>query len=1425
MSLQTFVNFYKCMFEQVSYSPDHYTLHSSTFENIRGFSNFHNLYPLVMKIGKYIAVLFFLLCFVSITAQERIIFRQIGTRDGLSNGSIKSIVQDADGFLWFGTIGGLNKYDGIRFNVYNYSKNDPKSLSCDDVSSILIDSDQRMWIGTFGGGLNLYNRETDKFSVFAQGSDSSGTIGSNEINMIYEDLKKSIWIGTENGLYKYSPADGIFHAYNLVPENPYSLSSKSVRAIYEDSTGIFWIGTFGGGLNKFDPNTEIFTHYTLDAHDPFSISSDFILDIEPCKGYLLLGTNGGGLDIFDPVTEHFESFFKKYSKEFNEVQIVKDIYTDSKGTIWIGTDGEGLYKLVPADAKSGLSFTISRFLYSNQLKSSIGSNAIYKIFEDNQHNIWIGTAWSGLSVIEHLQGNIEFFYSDIEGIDPSPVLSVFVDSKDNMWIGSDGRGLYGYNKLSGNVIHYSNSQKDYQALDYVQVISEDRKGNLWIGTYANGLCYFNTATKSLTVYKNNPSNPASISHNNVRSVLEDSKGNLWVSTWGGGVSYFIVSKGIFVNNMHREEDPLSLSNNNVLSIKEAVNGKLWVGTFGGGLNLFDPQRGTFTHFVHQNDNPNSLSGNNILCLHKDRKENLWIGTWGAGLTKFNIIKQEFTRYDLENGLINNTVTAIEEDKNGILWLSTKKGICSLNPETNEIKTLNLSRNVRVNEFHINSSFMDNEGKLFFGGIEGLICFNPENLSHVDMPLVVKLTGFELFNKEVPVNGNSPLKKQITYSKQIVLNHKQSVFTIKFAAMDFPFSDNCQYAVKMEGFEQDWREIGTQNSATFTNLSPGKYIFKVKAKAFNSPWSENFTGISLVVKPPLYKTWWAISLYVLVFIGLLYAFQRNILLWAKLKNNLKLERLKREQESNIHQLKVRFFTNISHEIRTPLTLIIDPLNNLIDSGLGGVSIQRSLKAIKKNTDRLLHLINELLDFRKIELGKISIKVAEGNIVKFTGEIFISFREYARIHNINYTFNSSEEKIMIWFDRQQMEKVIYNLLSNAFKFTSENGDISLSIVNEGSMVKIIVKDDGVGIAEDQLPHVFERFYQTDGASIAHQSGFGIGLSIAKELIELHSGEISVQSEPGTGSTFTVALRQGKEHFPAEVIQNDYKNSEQIENYRYDIITNGTTTADVKESAGHSGQTILIVEDNNDLRTYLSESLASQFDVIEAANGKQGIDKAVRNIPDIIISDIMMPVTDGIELCRKLKSDMRTSHIPIILLTARTASLYKVEGLETGADDYMTKPFRMDELKVRIRNILNNRKLLRERYLKEALLQPKEIIIESPDEKFLAALIRIIEEHIDQPEFKLDLLSRELAMSHSVIYKKLKALTGMSMVEFVRDIKLKRAAQLLGQDKLTVTEICYNVGFTDRRYFSQVFKKKYGDTPSDFVKKQIIEKNGAG
>lgn len=1371
------------------------------------------------QVSRWICFLVFILISAISSGKERLVFRQLGIRDGLSNGSIKSIFQDREGFIWFGTIGGLNKYDGISFEVFTHKEDDRSSVSVDDISCIFEDSDGVIWIGTFGGGLNKFTQETNRFTSF-QTSIEEGSISSNEINFIFEDSHKQLWIGTENGLNKFDRSINSFTCYILNPENPYSISSKSVRAIYEDKDEFLWIGTFGGGLNMFDPKTQVFTHFKPDAGITNSISSAFVLDIEPFFDKLLIGTNGGGLQIFNKKARSFRDFFSECSEEYQDIQVIKDIYTDSEGNVWIGTDGDGLIKIIPIKSDKDYTFSVSRYTYSSQMRSSISSNAIYKIYEDAQKNLWIGTAWNGISILEHSPDNIEFYYSDIEGMDPLPVLSVYAEDKKNLWIGSDGRGIYHYNSVTGEVLNFSAETTGNEALDYIQFIQPGKNEELWIGTYANGLINLNPLTKKIVSYRHDPADPNSIGHNDVRTIKQDKKGNLWVATWGGGLSYFDISSRTFTNYLHDENNPSSINNNNVLAIEEAANGKLWLGTFGGGLNLFDPEYGSSIAFRYTKNDTNSLSGNNILCLHKDEQGNLWIGTWGAGLTRFNIIAQEFIRFDHSNGLINNTVTAIEEDKNGTLWLSTKKGICSLDPQTNQIRQLNFNRKERVNEFHINSSFSDSFGKLYFGGIEGLVAFNPQSLTDNIEEVKVKFTGFELFNKKVELGKDSPLKEHIAYADKIVLNHKQSVFTFIFSAMDFPFSDNCQYAVMMEGFEDNWREIGTRNSATYTNLSPGSYIFKVKARYANAEWSDSFTSIAVEVYPPVWKTWYAITFYVFIFTLLLYAFQRYTFIWAKLRNNLKIEKLKREQEANLHKLKLRFFTNISHELRTPLTLILDPLNNLIEGGRGGSEVQRPLKIIKKNTGRLLQLINELLDFRRIEQGKVSLHVAEGNIVKFTHEVFLAFREFARIHSIKYEFQSELSVIKVWFDRTQMEKVIYNLLSNAFKHTPENGQITISVKGGEETVEITVQDTGEGIPADQLDTVFERFYQTDRSSPEKYAGFGIGLSIAKELVKMHNGEIKVESTPGKGSIFTITLKLGRNHLSDEVIIRNYKSSEKLESYS--VVIDDEEISPVKPTDEKSviTQRLLIVEDNTDLRTYLAECMATGFDVITAENGERGIELALEEIPDIIISDVMMPEKDGIELCRTLKSDIRTSHIPIILLTARTAEIFKLEGFETGADDYLTKPFRLNELNARIRNLLENRERLRQKFVKEALMQPREVIVDSPDEKFLMGLMEIIEEHIDQPELNVELITGRMGMSHSVVYKKIKALTGNTLVEFIREQRLKRAAQLLSQQKLSVKEICYEVGFTDRRYFSQMFKKKYNVTPSDYSRE--VSKN---
>lgn len=1354
--------------------------------------------------------------FLSLSGQENVLFRHIGTSDGLSNGSVKSIIQDKEGFIWIGTIGGLNKYDGSRFSVYNYSKADNQSISTDDISCILEDLNGRIWIGTFGGGINVYDKISDKFTHYRHDQKNPASISSNEINTITE-TSEGIWVGTEGGLSKFDEARNAFFPINNQSLKLPGSGGNSVRSVLHDKNNSIWIGTFGDGLKKLDISTGSMKNYRLNPSDRWSVSSDFILDLEPfLKDYLLIATDGGGINLFDKKEEKFYDFFKWMGVPSINSKIIKDVFTDSKGNVWIGTDGEGLFCI---KVREDNSFYVERFQHSGQDRWSLASNAIYKIFEDRSQNIWIGTAWNGISIIEKGENEIRFLYSDFSGIDPSPVLSIYVDKKNGLWIGTDGKGV-NYYKNGDRILDRNTTKLNYLNHSYIQFIHEDTKENIWMGTYSEGL-FCLKRNGEISNFKSGASKNF-ISHNNVRSIIEDERGNFWIATWGGGLNYFDVENNEFRKYFNSENNPASLSNNNVLALEMADSGKIWVGTFGGGLNLFDPSTGKFSHYLHKEDDVNSISGNNITCLYNDSKNNLWIGTWGAGLTRFIYKTGIFERYTNDEGLQSSTVMSIEEDRTGILWISTKKGVFSMDPEKKNIKLLNQPGINQINDFHINSSAVDSSGKLFFGGLQGLISFHPSEVKKNYKNPTVKFTGFELFNKETGTGKGSPLKKHIAFTDVIQLNYKQNVFTFIFSVLDYPFSNDFEYSIKMEGFEKVWRNIGSQKSATYTNLAPGDYVFKIKAKYLNSEWDEEYSSLKVKITPPLWRTWWAYVIYIVFFGVIAYYVQRYTLLWLRLKNNLKVEIVKREQEAKLHQLKLRFFTNISHEIRTPLTLILNPLNKLISDGNVTPPVHKTLLLVRKNGERLLNLINELLDFRRIETGNMKINVAEGNIVKFTHEIFLSFSEYAINRKINYCFNSSNDEIRLWFDRTQLEKVIFNLLSNAFKFTPENGTITVDIYSHGGdFVDICVSDTGPGISKNEQKHLFERFYQSDAASKANESGYGIGLSLARELVELHSGIITVDSDEGLGAKFIVTLKKGRDHFNNEIVIRNYKNSDQIENYQVqnaDVVQDNLLKG--LDNDEFSGFHILIIEDNYELRDYLAGSLSEFYQVSEAENGKEGFDKAVEIIPELVISDIMMPVMDGITLTRKLKTDMRTSHIPVILLTARTSLVYKTEGYETGADEYLTKPFSNTELLVRIKNLLRNRKLLRERYLKEAMLQPRELILASPEEKFLDRLISVIEENIEETELKIELLAREVGMSHSVIYKKVKALTGQSVVEFVRDIKLKRAMQLLKQNKISISEVCYKVGFSDRRYFSESFKKKFGITPSEYAKDKEIK-----
>lgn len=1331
-------------------------------------------------------------------SQSQTKFKKINQTNGLSNDRVSSIVKEKNGFVWIGTENGLNRYDGAKIKIYNKQNS---ALTSNDIADLLIDQTGKIWICTFGGGLNVYNPLNDKFETYKNKSNDNSSVPSNELNTIFKDSKGTIWLGTKNGISFFNEKEQTFKTYKFESKNRYSISHNDVRSIYEDRNKNLWIGTFGGGLNKFDPTTGKF--YRIKSSS--TISPDYIHSI--CginNNEILIGTSGKGLLTFDVNSLSFQK--KTYGIE-KAINIVRCIKKDRKGAIWIGTDGVGLFKIKNINSSNPLVYNYSN---DSQSENSISSNAIYALTEDEYSNIWLGTAWNGVDVLS-LNKDFTFLPSTNKGESSISVLSVF-KNKDAFFMGLDGKGLTVLPENSNTAKRYNNTNKNSIGDDYIQYITEAKNGTLWIGTFVNGLVNFNYKTGSFAQFKQKIGDPKFLSFNDVRYIVEDEKNNFWIATWGGGLNYYDVITKEFKSYKERKGDKNALSSDNVISLQKDGH-SIWMATFGGGVNLLDTKTNQFKVYKSIDGNQNSISSDYLYSILKDTKGNLWIGTAGEGINLLDIKTKKVNRFDTDTDVRYQTVTAIIEDNKGLIWFSTKQGIFNYDYAKKSFKNFS-----NLNEdYHINSGFKDEKGMLYFGCSKGVIKFNPETIKVKNVAPEVKFTSFKLFNKEVPIGEDQILKNDISYSKNIILKHDQDVITFEFAAMLFPSSTGCEYQIKMDNFDENWRSIGKEGSATYTNLSPGEYVFKVRSKELGSKWDNQYSALNIKIQKPFWTEWWAYLIYALLGILTLHIFIKYILSWEKMKTDLRFEKFSHEKDVELYNLKQDFFTNISHEIRTPVTLILSSINKLLKNNeLSGNNVN-PFGAIKKNGEYLLNLVNELLDSRKLEHEEIKLKVVKGDWVMFSKEIYLSFKEFAYQKDVKFEFECSSGKIELWFDKNQMEKVLYNLFSNALKFTSTGGSIKLRITETHTAVQLELVDEGIGISKKHLSKIFNRFYQASEDSTINGTGFGLGLTISNEIIKLHQGEITVKSKKGIGSTFTIKLKKGNSFYNETEIDENETNDELIDNYftarhnKDEGIRQSNNSLAIKE------QTLLIVEDNVDIGNYIAELLSDEFTILQAYNGKEGLEMAIEKSPDLIISDVMMPIMDGIELTHNLKTNVTTSHIPVILLTARASFTNKMEGFETGADDYVTKPFNEVLLRARIKNILKNRNLLHEKFHSEDTADIGEFVKNKKDQEFLENLGQFIEKNIDSDNLGANLVAQELGMSHSVLYKKLKTLTGLSLVEYMRDYRLKKAKQLLKTKQFTLNEVCNLVGYSDRKYFSKLFKERFGNPPTFYTKEK--------
>jgi signal transduction histidine kinase/ligand-binding sensor domain-containing protein/DNA-binding response OmpR family regulator len=1367
--------------------------------------------------------------------------------------------------MWFGTADGLIRYDGYKFKIFKHNPDDVTSLSFNSVLSIYEDRSGVLWIGTEGGGLNKYNRETDQFTRYMHDANDPNNLRNNTVAAILEDTSGDLWFGTNGGgLNKLISSDnGIssnaFIHYKNDPQNPTSLSSDIVAQICKDISGNLGIAT-GYGLNKLAPgennkSSPTFVHYKHNPDDPKSLSHDAVFSVyEDNSGTLWIGTVGGGLnelipgDTYDSTPSFIHYINDPRDPTSLSNNMVGSIFEDRSGNLWIGTWGGGLNKFDSMNEK------FTHYESDPNDSKSLNGNWVYSIYEDNSGILWIGTMPGGLNKFDPMKNQFKLFKhnpNNPNSLSSDRVWSIYEDSDGILWIGTFYGGLNrlvpGDNEKSApSFFHYSHNPNDPKSINSVFSICEDNSGNIWIGTFGRGLNKLvqskkNKYNPNFIHYENIPSDPTSLSNDAVRVIYKDNNGNLWIGT-DVGLNKLIIgtddmSPASFISYLNNPKDSTSISNNMIWSIYQDKQETIWIGT-SGGLNKLIPSdnnhlHATFIHYTNESGNPSSLSNNQVSSMYEDNSGNFWIGTDGGGLNKFDRKSEGFIRFNEGDGLPDNSIKGILGDDEGNLWLSTGNGLSKFNPKTKTFKNYSIKDGLQGTWFQGGAYFKNKNGEMFFGGNNGFNSFYPDSLKdNIRIPPIV-ITDFKLFNNSVAVGldtttKRSILTKSITETNEIELTYKDYIISFEFAALDYHTPEKNKYAYILEGFDIGWNYTDvSKRFATYTNLDPGEYTFRVKGSNNDGIWNEVGTSLIIIITPPWWATWWAYAFYIIVFGSILYGVRKYEMNRMNWKNQFRLDEVKLKEREETDKIKSRFFANISHEFRTPLTLILGPIEKILSKS-DDDETQKQLSLVKRSAKSLLGLINQLLDLSRLEAGKLDLKASKSNFVPFIKGITMSFESVAERKDITLKVKSANDEIEMYFDKEKMTKIMTNLLSNAFKFTPEGGQIIVTIIeSSNNSVNIKVRDSGVGISEEELPKLFDIFYQVDSLQTREHEGTGIGLALTKELVELHYGTINAESRKGEGTEFTIELPVGRRHLKdAEIVEETVILSDlpideaEVKNLFIEEDSPHFDKLSVTENENvieEDKNIILIVEDNADVREYIKDSLGNDFQIEEASNGEQGVRKAEDIVPDLIISDIMMPKMDGNELTRILKNDEKTSHIPIILLTAKSEQASRLEGLETGADDYLTKPFDTKELRIRIKNLINIRKKLQEKYSKGDYVPVKreeEKKLSNLEEQFMYKVMGVIEDHISEEEFSIDQFGKEVGMSSVQIYRKLKALTGKSPSLYIRSIRLVRAKRMIEEQKGNISEIAYSVGFGSPSYFTRCFKEEYGYTPSDLA-----------
>jgi signal transduction histidine kinase/ligand-binding sensor domain-containing protein/DNA-binding response OmpR family regulator len=1332
--------------------------------------------------------------------QDKLKFISLNVKNGLSSNIVNDIVKDDLGYMWFATEDGLNRFDGQNFQVYRMKRNDPNSLQSNEISQVFKDRKGVLWVGTYGGGLSRYDQVKDRFnSTFNNNNDLAL---NNTINAITDDYLGNIWISSFERLHILDVKTNTLK--RIRTENIIGHTVKpnfNVTSLFEDSKKRFWLGTTEG-LVSYDRAKNKFTRVKVE-NDVKNVELSIRTISEDHLGNIWVGTDHGIIKV------NHNSKNQDPNKVFLSKSMIYEIVKD-KNFLWVGTE-DGLYVINLNNEH------IQYYGIDIRDRFSLSSKTVKSIFLDKEGLVWIGTYRGGINVYDKNLSLFNFKSIQPEGdysLKSSIITSITEKDRDNIFISTDKNGIYLFNKQTNLISPISSFNQEHKGVSVLSIL-KSKSNQLWIGTFLKGLYVLDLKTNKLENVlrgenKNNENN------SDVFSMMEDSENNIWLGTNGGGIKLYNQKEKRIYSSKEIFKDQKSQFNWYVRAIVEDKKGNIWISSLGSGLYKYNLKDKTL---INYNKNNSNLKSNHIQTLYIDSKDDIWLGSIGDGFYFYNKSKENFENYSNEEGLHNAEVHKILEDNAGNMWLSTNSGISSFNKGTKKIKNYTHNNGLQNNNFVRESGLRASDGTLYFGGIEGFNYFNSSSIKQNNYLSPVVFTELKVNNKTINISQDSSnLQEHISIAKQIDLSYKQD-FSIGFVALNYTNPQKNKYAYKLEGYDEEWNYVDQAKSASYTNLSPGNYVFKVKASNNDGLWNENEKSINIIVHPPFWLTPFAYVFYFLVVIGSLlfirylgirkikakFLREQNIL---KAKELFEREKREVEQRHELDKLKLKFLTNLSHEFRTPISLIMAPVDKILSEN-EPVNLNVHVTTIKRNARRLLSLVNQLLDIRKIEEREFNLNLQKAEFVSFVKELVDSFKDLSERKNISLFFVSELNEFYTQFDANKIERILFNLLSNAFKFTPDGGFVkveltatdNITILDDKKWLTIKVIDSGVGIPLEHHESIFSRFFQNEVNNSILNQGSGIGLSITKDFVELHGGSIGVKSEQGKGSTFIIEMPftpfEEVDSFEESKIENTRLNEEQ-----------GV------ENSNTERPKILIVEDNDEFRYYLKENLKEKYSIIEASNGRDGWKEALFHHPELIVSDISMPFMSGIELTNKIKSDKRTNHTPVILLTAITGEEDILRGLETGANDYIAKPVNFDILNAKISNLLMSNKQLKEVYSKQINVLVPEVEISSESEKFLNKVVSFIEDNLTDTKLSVLHLSSHMNMSRSTLYYKILEVTGTTPIEFIRNIKLEKSLALLEKSDMNVSQISYCVGFASPNYFTKSFKSKYGMLPTEYT-----------